>query len=148
MSASKSTKKRDHLRKVFSVTFTRAALNDSMQYRFNSIKAQSRWLGFELFGRTLANRSQATTHTAGDVPKNALNFRWPTLKLPSTSCLVILCPIRSYNVQTDQRKYEKFQKLLKFRTFVVWFRCVFKFFFIVRMQNLAKIYVQIKVSHK
>ena len=51
-------------------------------------------------------------------------------------------------IETDQRKYEKFQKLLKFRTFVVWFRCVFKFFLIVKMQNLAKIYVQIKVSHK
>ena len=56
---------------------------------------------------------------------------------------------RKFNrIETNQRKYETCASLGKFRTFADWFRCDFTFFLKIIMQNLAKICLQIKVSHE
>ena len=94
MFASSSIKMSDHLRNVFSLTPTKTASVVSILYPFNSNKAHKRWSGFEFPGRTSRSRSHATKHTSGVVPKNALNLRWPTLRLPCNLWPVMLWPIR------------------------------------------------------
>ena len=95
----------DHFRKVFSLTPTSPALNDSMQYRFNSISAHNKCSGVESLGRTVNNMSQTATQTIGFVPKKSRNLRYPRLMLPSwASCPVILCPILQ-NISVDNIFY-------------------------------------------